>query len=114
MHGIIVLVITALIFFYSHYGFASLNGHITAMYPAFIAVAVAAGAPPYVTALALGYAGCLCMTLTHYASGPSPIYFGAGYVEQADWWRLGFMVSVVNVVIWGVGGGIWWKVLGLW
>lgn len=102
------------VYMYSHYGFASLTAHVTAMYAAFTAVAVAAGAPPYLAALILGFFSNLCANLTHYATGPAPIYFGAGYVDQGTWWRLGFIVSAVNMVIWAGCGGMWWKVLGLW
>lgn len=102
------------VYMYAHYGFASLTAHITAMYAAFAAVAVAAGAPAYLVALALAFMSNLCMSLTHYAAGPSPILFGSGYVDQATWWRLGFIVSVVNMIIWVGLGSIWWKILGLW
>jgi DASS family divalent anion:Na+ symporter len=114
MTGLITLGILIAVYMYSHYAFASLVAHITAMYPAFIAVAAAAGAPPYLAALSLGYVANLCMSLTHYAAGPSPIFFGSGYIDQGTWWKLGFMVSVINMVIWIGAGSLWWKVLGLW
>ncbi len=107
-------VILLVIYMYAHYGFASLVAHITAMYAAFAAVAVAAGAPAFLVALALAYMSNLCMSLTHYAAGPAPIYFGAGYVDQGTWWKIGFLVSVVNVIIWVGIGSFWWKLLGLW
>ena len=102
------------VYMYAHYGFASLTAHVTAMYPAFLAVAVSTGAPPYLTALGLGFLSNLCGGLTHYATGTAPIYFGAGYVDQKTWWRLGFIASVVNMVIWIGVGGMWWKILNLW
>jgi DASS family divalent anion:Na+ symporter len=52
--------------------------------------------------------------LTHYGTTPGPIYFGAGYVSQWTWWRLGFVASAVNLVIWTIVGGLWWKALGWW
>src|SRR5439155_1760973 len=52
--------------------------------------------------------------ITHYGTGSAPVYFGAGYVRQGDWWRIGFLISVMNLVIW-MGVGIWWwKLIGLW
>ena len=102
------------VYVYSHYAFASLTAHITAMYAAFISIAVVAGAPAYLVALALAFMSNLMMSLTHYGGGPAPIYFGAGYVEQGVWWTVGFMVSVVNLIIWVGLGAIWWKFLGLW
>ncbi|WP_295280767.1 anion permease, partial [Veillonella sp.] len=38
----------------------------------------------------------------------------AGYVPQSTWWKLGFQVSVINIVIWFGIGSVWWKVLSLW
>lgn len=108
------LVILLVVYMYAHYGFASLTAHVTAMYPAFVAVAVAAGAPAFLAALALAFLSNLCGGLTHYSTGTAPIYFGAGYVDQGTWWKLGFGASVVNMIIWVGVGGIWWKVLGLW
>lgn len=102
------------VYLYSHYAFASLTAHITAMYAAFIAIAVAAGAPPYLVALALAFMSNLCMSLTHYGGSTAPIYFGSGYVSQGTWWKVGFMVSIVNLVIWVGLGSVWWKILGLW
>ena len=40
------LVILTLVYIYAHYGFASINAHITAMYLAFVSLALATGAPP--------------------------------------------------------------------
>ncbi|SDF00150.1 anion permease [Sporolituus thermophilus] len=108
------LMLLLVVYMYSHYGFASLAAHVTAMYAAFAAVAVAAGAPPYLAALSLAFVSNLFAGLTHYATGPAPIYFGAGFVPQGTWWRLGFILSVVNMIVWVGLGSMWWKVLGLW
>ena len=47
-------VVVVLLYFYSHYMFASGAAHIGAMYTAFLSVLVACGAPPLVSALVLG------------------------------------------------------------
>lgn len=108
------LLIVVLVYFYAHYGFAGMTSHIVLMYAGLAAVAVAAGAPKYLTALSLAYASSLCATITHFGTAPAPIYFGAGYVDQGTWWKYGFYVSVINIVIWVGIGGLWWKFLGLW
>jgi DASS family divalent anion:Na+ symporter len=108
------LIVLMLVYFYSHYAFASLTAHITAMFPAFLAIAVAAQAPPYLAALTFGFFSNLMGGYTHYAAGPAPIYFNAGYVDQGTWWKLGLIVSFVNIAIWMGVGFPWWKVLGLW
>jgi DASS family divalent anion:Na+ symporter len=42
------------------------------------------------------------------------VLFASGYVEVTDWWKLGAVVSVVNISIWLLIGGAWWKLLGYW
>jgi divalent anion:Na+ symporter, DASS family len=108
------LIALILVYLYSHYAFASLVAHVTAMFPAFFAVAVGLGAPPLLAALSLGFFSSLNATLTHYGTGPAPILFGAGYLTQAEWWRLGFLMSLVHLAIWLPIGFLWWRVLGLW
>lgn len=108
------LLLIIAIYVYTHYGFASMVAHIVAMYSAFITVATALGAPPYLAALSLAFMSSLCGSLTHYAAGPAPIYFGAGYIDQKTWWQQGFAISVINLVIWVGIGSFWWKLLGLW
>ncbi|MCI0419815.1 MAG: anion permease [Acidobacteria bacterium] len=102
------------IYFYSHYGFASITAHVTAMYTPFLVVILAAGAPPYLALLSLAAFSNLNASLTHYGTTPAPIYFGAGYVKQQTWWRLGLLTSLANIPIWVVAGFAWWKILGLW
>lgn len=107
------IIILCLSYFFIHYFFASMSAHVTALLPAFGAVALATGAPPMLAILALAYSTHLSQSLTHYATGPSPIYFGAGYVDQGTWWKIGFGVAVINIIIWGGIGIPWWKFLGL-
>lgn len=106
--------ILLLAYMYSHYFFASLSAHVTAMYAAFLAVAVAAGAPPFLAAMSLGVISALFGGLTHYATGPSPIFFGSGYIPQGTWWKIGFVMSVINLIIFVGIGSMWWKIAGLW
>jgi divalent anion:Na+ symporter, DASS family len=108
------LLIIILVYVYSHYGFASLTAHITAMFVPFAAVAIAAGAPPYLAVLSLAFFSNLNASITHYGTGPAPIYFGSGYIDMGTWWKIGFVVSVANIIIWLGAGSLWWKVIGLW
>ncbi|HSF24423.1 MAG TPA: DASS family sodium-coupled anion symporter [Blastocatellia bacterium] len=108
------LAILLLLYFYAHYGFASITAHSTAMYTPFLVVIIAAGAPHYVAVLLLAYCSNLMAGLTHYGTTPAPIYFGAGYLKQRTWWRLGLIASVPNILIWVAVGCAWWKILGWW
>lgn len=106
--------ILALVYFYSHYFFASNTAHVSAMYAGFLAVSLAAGAPPLMAALVLGFFSSLFSSITHYSTSPAAILFGTGFVTIKAWWGYGFVVSVVNILIWLVIGGVWWKVIGIW
>ena len=108
------LALLLLIYFYVHYGFASITAQVTAMYIPFITVIIAAGAPPYLAVLSLAYFSNLNASLTHYGTTPAPIYFGAGYVTQRLWWRIGLVASLITIPIWVIFGFTWWKVLKLW
>jgi divalent anion:Na+ symporter, DASS family len=110
----LALAALALIYFYAHYGFASITAHASAMYVPFLVVVIAAGAPPYLAALILAYFSNLSAGVTHYGTTPGPIYFGTGYVRQQKWWQLGLIASVPNILIWSVVGLVWWKILGWW
>eukprot|EP00250_Pteridium_aquilinum_P003913 c14176_g1_i1 orf=496-2205(-) len=106
--------ILVLLYFYSHYFFASGAAHIGAMFTAFLSVATALGTPPLVGALVLSFLSNIMGGLTHYGIGSAPVFYGANYVPLSKWWGYGFLISVVNIVIWLGVGGVWWKVLGLW
>lgn len=111
---VVVMVAVVLVYLYLHYFIASMTAHVTAFFVPLAAVAIALGAPPYLVAIALGVFSSLNACLTHYGTGPAPIYFGAGYVDQGTWWKYGLVLSLVHVVVWLGIGGLWWKVLGLW
>jgi len=106
--------ILVLLYFYSHYFFASGAAHIGAMFTAFLSVASALGTPPLLGAMVLSFFSNLMGGLTHYGIGSAPVFYGANYVPLGEWWGYGLLISVVNIVIWLGVGGVWWKFLGLW
>ena len=87
--------------------------HITAMFAAFYTAGLALGAPPMPFALIMAAASSIMMTLTHYATGTSPVIFGSGYTTLGEWWKVGFVMSVL-LLVWVVVGGAWWRLLGHW
>lgn len=110
----IVWPLLVLLYFYSHYLFASNTAHVTSMFAAFVGVGVALGIPPYLIALSLAFSSSLFACLTHYGTGCAPILFGSEYVNLKTWWQMGALTSVVFLIIWVGIGSLWWKVLGLW
>lgn len=107
------LIILCLVYFYSHYLFASATAHISAMYVAFLGAAITLGAPPLLAALLLGYITNAFTSLTQYAGGASPAIFGTGYNTVAQWWRVSAVAGLVSVTIWLVVGSGWMKLVGL-
>lgn len=63
-------------------------------------------------ALVLAFACSLMMSLTHYGTGTAPIIFGSGYTTLNEWWTAGTVMSVVNLLLLVVVGGVWWTQLG--
>lgn len=103
-----------LMYFYSHYFFASNTAHIGAMYTLFLSVAIGAGTPALLAALVLGYVSNLFSHMTHYGTSSAVVLFGPGYVQVVHWWKVGFIMSLITILIWSVIGGAWWKMLGWW
>ncbi|WP_251975844.1 DASS family sodium-coupled anion symporter [Salinicola avicenniae] len=105
-----------LIFVFSHYLFASTTAHISAMMLAFLSVGVnlvpAAYSVPFLLIMTAGSA--IMMTLTHYATGTSPIIYGSGYVTLGRWWGVGFVMCLMELAVFTVVGLGWWKLLGYW
>jgi divalent anion:Na+ symporter, DASS family len=105
--------IIIVVYFYSHYLFASATAHVAAMYAALLGVGISLGIPPYLLAYMLGFIGSVFGTLTHYGHGPAPVLFGSGYVTVKEWWTVGAVLSIAFILIWMLVGGAWLKVLGL-
>jgi DASS family divalent anion:Na+ symporter len=101
-----------LVYFYAHYFFASTTAHVTAMFTAFFVAGIALGTPPMLLGLLLAFSSSLNMSLTHYATGTAPIIFGSGYTTLNEWYSAGAVMSVVNLSLLVVVGGVWWTVLG--
>lgn len=108
------LLLCVVVFYYSHYLFASQVAHTSALYAGILSVALACGAPPAISIMALAVTASLSSVTTHYGTAAAPVLFGAKYVSVADWWRTGLFVSFLHFAIFIVIGGFWWKIIKLW
>jgi len=96
----VTLLLFVAIFFASHYMFASLTAHATALFPVFLAAGAAVpGMPVRPLALALCYTVGLMGVLTPYATGPAPIYFGSGYITRNEFWILGAVFGAIYLLL---------------
>jgi len=102
------------IYFFAHYAFASITAHLLAMYPPFLAVLLARGAPLGLMVYAFACFACLSAGLTNYGTTPAPMFFAHEYVTLPTWWRVGIVCALVNLTIWCTAGFLWWKVIGIW
>jgi DASS family divalent anion:Na+ symporter len=106
--------VALLIYYYAHYGFASITAHMISMFPPFLAVLLAKGAPPGLVVYGFACFANLAAALTHFGTTPGPIFYADGYVSLKTWWKTGALISVVNLVIWTTAGFGWWKLIGYW
>ena len=103
LEPILICVVLVVLFFLFHYLFASVTAHVVALLPLFLGIAVNLLPAEMVQPTALLLVGSLGLMgiITPYATGPSPIWYGAGYISQATWWKLGaifgalFLASLV-------------------
>jgi divalent anion:Na+ symporter, DASS family len=109
-----VLVLVLLLFFVTHYLFASITAHMLALFPPFVTLLIGVGVPPKLAVYSLMCLANLPAGLTHYGTTTGPILFSQGYVTLAEWWRTGAVVGAVNLTIWIVIGLAWWRVLEFW
>ena len=114
LHWVLIFLAALLIYFYAHYMFASITAHILAMYPPFLGVLIATGAPVGLVVFGFACFTNLAAGLTHYGTTPAPMYYAQDYVSFRQWWKTGLVCSVVNILIWCTVGFAWWKLLRIW
>ena len=100
MSWMTMLIVLCVIYTMAHYLLASNSAHIAAMFIAFMTILVAAGAPVIPTAIILAILCNSASFLTHYGCGVTPIFFGTGFMGQGEWWKIGFVITVMHIVVW--------------
>lgn len=91
-----IVILMVAIYYLVHYMFASLTAHATALMPVFLAAVLTVPEMPLkLVAMLLCYTSGISCLLTPYASGPSAIYYGSGYISRLDFWRLGAIFGVL-------------------
>jgi L-tartrate/succinate antiporter len=91
-----IIVLLVAVYYIVHYMFASLTAHATALMPVFLTAVIAVpNMPLKLVAMLLCYTSGISCMLTPFASGPSAIYYGSGYVSRFDFWRLGAIFGFI-------------------
>lgn len=105
---VMVMMLLVTVFYLLRYFFASATAYTSALAPMMIAAALAMpdiSLPVF--CLMVGAAIGLGSILTPYATGPSPIYYGSGYLPTADYWRLGGIFGLLFLALLLVTGLLW-------
>jgi divalent anion:Na+ symporter, DASS family len=100
--------------FLAHYLFASITAQVLTMFLPLAMVLVHAGVAPAMACFGMAFVFNLSAGLTHYGVTNGPVLFATNYVSLRTWWRVGFLVGLVNFAVWLGVGLVWWKVIGLW
>jgi L-tartrate/succinate antiporter len=109
----VAMLLLLAVFYFTHYLFASITAHVTAMLPVMLAVGMGVpGMDMRVFALLLVLSLGIMGILTPYATGPSPVYYGSGYIPAKDYWRLGLIFGVLFLVALVVIGIPWMAMIG--
>jgi DASS family divalent anion:Na+ symporter len=90
-----------------HYLFVSQTAQMFALFPVYLGVGIGAGLPPTLVAYALLFATNYFSMLTPQASSANVIFVSSGYVTTDDVYRVGGLVTLANVAIFGILGGAW-------
>jgi L-tartrate/succinate antiporter len=102
------MIVLVLVFYFTHYLFASVTAHVTALLPVMLAVgSTIPGIDMPMFALLLCLTLGIMGVLTPYATGPSPVYYGSGYLPSKDYWRLGAIFGVLYIAVLLVVGLPW-------
>jgi L-tartrate/succinate antiporter len=107
-----ILIFLLATFYFIHYLFASSTAHVTALLTLFL---VAGSKIPglnfplftYLLLYSLGLMGIL----TPYATGPSPIWYGFGYIRTKTFWMLGAFFGIIFLAVLVLVGIPW---MNLW
>ncbi len=106
------MIALVLVFYFTHYLFASITAHVTALLPVMLAVGTTIPGMDMAQ-----FAQLLCLTLgimgmlTPYATGPSPVYYGSGYLPTKDYWLMGAIFGVLFIAAFLVLGVPWMAII---
>ena len=101
-----------LAFYLLHYLFASSTAHTTALLPAILTIGAAIpGIDMPIFCLLLVTSLGIMGIITPYGTGPSPIYYGSGYLPTKDYWRLGSIFGMIFLLALLFIGYPWMKMI---
>ena len=105
---LVAMGLLVVLFFFVHYFFASLSAHTAAVLPVVLAVGTKIpGIPMVAFSLLLAYGLGLMGVISPYATGPSPVYYGCGFISRTAFWMLGLIFGILFLAALLVIGTPW-------
>jgi L-tartrate/succinate antiporter len=99
MSPLLIVILLTTTYFFTHYLFASITAHVTAMMPIMLSIGASVpGLPLTQFALLLALTHGLMGVLTPYATTSGPVYLGSGYITSAEFWRLGAIFGTMFLI----------------
>ena len=99
----LAIVLILLAFWLLHYFFASTTAHVTALMMLFLvitqAIFVDDTTKVYLVSVLLMLELGVMGIITPYGTGPSPVYFGSGYISSGEFWKLGTIFGFFNLIV---------------
>jgi len=96
----LILILLLLSFYFIHYLFASSTAHVTALLTIFLTTGMnIPGMDFTLYTFVLLYSLGLMGILTPYATGPSPIWYGLGYIPSRTFWLLGAFFGIIFIAV---------------
>ena len=90
-----------------HYFFVSQTAQMLALFSVFLGVAINAGVPAELMALMLLFATNFNAIITPQGSSANVIYVGSGYLEAGEIYKVGGIITLVNMVVFLTIGTAW-------
>ena len=94
-----VYIIVSLLYVYLHYFFTSTVVHLQVLFLPFLTIMLSFGVPSLLAVMTLTTLLAITPGMTHYGTGTSGLYFSLGYTPQKQLWLIGFILSVIELVL---------------
>lgn len=96
------------------YLFASTIAFVVTFIPVIYTLGAVANVPPLPLLFMTAASAQIASLMTHYGNAVGTVLYGAGYVPQGTWWKIGHIIMVISMAIYFIVGLSWWKFLGVW
>lgn len=95
------------IYVFVHYMFVSQSAQVLALFSVFLTVGIAGGVPGPLMAFSLLFASSYFSVITPQGGSQNIIFVGAGYLKQAELYKLGLLTTIFYMLVFLTVGTAW-------